>query len=83
MHTITYSDARAHLADTMDQVCSDHAPILITRERRDPVVMISLADYHALQETSYLLRSPKNARRLLAAVDQLGAKRGKKRSIKV
>jgi antitoxin YefM len=71
MNAITYTSARAKLADTMDQVCNDHEPVIITRSGRQAVVMISLDDYKALEETSYLLRSPKNAQRLLAAIADL------------
>jgi antitoxin YefM len=58
----------------MDKVCDDHAPIIITRKNSRSVVMMSLEDYEALEETAYLLRSPKNARRLLESVAEL--KRG-------
>ena len=49
----------------MGQVCEDHAPVIITRNGAQSVVMISLEDYEALQETAYLLRAPENVRRLL------------------
>jgi len=71
MNTITYTHARSHLAQTMEQICDDHAPIIITRKNQRSVVMISLEDYQALEETTYLLRSPKNARRLLEAIAEL------------
>ena len=76
MTAMTYTAARENLASTMDQVCSDHAPVIITRNRDQAVVMISLDDYESLQETAYLLRSPANARRLLASIDSLN--KGKK-----
>ena len=79
MKAITYTNARQYLADTMLQVCESHTPIIITRRKEDSVVMMSLDDYEALEETSYLLRSPKNARRLLESIEQLEAGRGKKR----
>ncbi|MEW8396076.1 MAG: type II toxin-antitoxin system prevent-host-death family antitoxin, partial [Candidatus Thiodiazotropha sp.] len=53
------------------QVCEDHAPVIITRKGAGSVVMISLDDYQALEETAYLLRSPKNARRLLESIAEL------------
>jgi antitoxin YefM len=81
MDTITYSAARANLAKTMDRVCSDHEPIIITRNSEQAVVMLSLEDYKALEETAYLLRSPANARRLLGAVEQLAAARGVEREL--
>ncbi len=71
MDAITYTTARTKLAKTMDQVCEDHAPIIITRNKAQSVVMMSLEDYEALQETAYLLRAPKNARRLLESVAEL------------
>ena len=81
MDAITYTTARANLADTMDRVCEDHEPIIITRNSQQSVVMMSLEDYKALEETAYLLRSPKNARRLLEAVGELAAGRGKERRL--
>ena len=81
MDAITYSTARANLARTMDRVCEDHAPLIITRNGEQSVVMVSLDDYQALEETAYLLRSPANAKRLLAAVTQLADGAGKERSL--
>lgn len=81
MNAITYSWARANLADTMDSVCDDHEPVIITRNGQQAVVMISLEDYKALEETAYLLRSPKNAKRLLEAVSDLEAGNGIERKL--
>lgn len=81
MDAITYSTARANLAKTMDRVCEDHAPIIITRNGGQSVVMVSLGDYQALEETAYLLRNPANARRLLSAVGQLVEGKGKLREL--
>jgi antitoxin YefM len=55
----------------MDKVCDDHSPVIITRKNSRSVVMLSLEDYEALEETVYLLRSPKNARRLIGSVEEL------------
>lgn len=71
LDAITYSEARQHLAETMIRVCDAHAPIIITRQKAEPVVMVSLADYSSLAETAYLLQSPKNAARLRAARDAM------------
>ena len=76
MKAITYSSARANLASTMDRVCDDHEPTIVTRAGERSVVMLSLEDYEALAETANLLRSPRNARRLLAAIEQLERGRG-------
>jgi antitoxin YefM len=71
MRAITYPAARENLASTMDKVCSDHAPLIITRNRDQSVVMLSLEDFQALEETAYLLRSPANAKRLLDSIHAL------------
>ena len=76
MDAITYSAARANLASTMDRVCNDHEALIITRNGERAVVMMSLEDYNALEETAYLLRSPANAKRLLSATGQLNAENG-------
>jgi antitoxin YefM len=81
MDAISYSTARANLASTMDRVCEDHEPLIITRNGQRSVVMLSLEDYKALEETAYLLRSPTNARRLLSAMRQLETGEGKAREL--
>ncbi len=81
MDAISYTAARENLASTMDKVCSDHAPVVITRKRDQSVVMLSLKDYESLEETAYLLRSPANARRLLEAIHALETGRGVTRKI--
>jgi antitoxin YefM len=79
--TVVYSQARSSLAKTMDKVCDDHSPIIITRKNQRSVVMISLEDYQALEETAYLLRSPNNARRLLESIAELESGRGTQREL--
>lgn len=81
MDAIAYSTARANLAGTMEQVCEDHAPIIITRKGAGSVIMISLDDYQALEETAYLLRSPKSARRLLESIAELESGGGTEREL--
>jgi antitoxin YefM len=81
MKAITYSAARQNLAQTMEQVCEDHSPVIITRKTNDSVIMMSLEDYTALEETAHLLRSPKNARRLIEAITQLEDKKGRQRNL--
>ena len=79
MDVISYSAARANLASTMDRVCNDHDALIITRNGDQSVVMLSLEDFQAMEETAYLLRNPANAKRLMSAVVQLNAGRGVKR----
>jgi len=74
--SITYTAARENLASTINRVCEDQAPVMITRNRDQAVVMLSLSEYESLQETAYLLRSPANAKRLLKSIDSL--ERGKR-----
>lgn len=71
MDAISYTAARTNLAKIMEQVCEDHSHVIITRSKSQSVVMISLEDYEALQETTYLLRASKNARRLMESVAEL------------
>ena len=81
MDAISYSAARASLAATMDRVCNDHEPLIITRNGQQSVVMLSLEDFTALEETAYLLRRPANTKRLLAATEQLNAGQGTERKL--
>ena len=81
MNATTYTTARANLASTMDRVCNDHEALIITRNSEQAVVMLSLEDYNALEETAYLLRTPANAKRLLSAVTQLSAGKGIERKL--
>ena len=55
----------------MDKVCRDRAPMIVTRKSSNSVVIMSLEDFEALEETAYLLRSPKNTRRLIESIAQL------------
>jgi antitoxin YefM len=71
MEAITYTAARQNLAKTMEKVCRDRAPMIVTRKSSNSVVIMSLEDYEALEETAYLLRSPKNTRRLIESIAQL------------
>lgn len=71
MRTMTYSESRAKYAETLSAVVDDREEVIITRAGHDPVVLVALDDYESLKETAYLLRSPENARRLLASIDRL------------
>ncbi|MDZ7924743.1 MAG: type II toxin-antitoxin system prevent-host-death family antitoxin [Marinagarivorans sp.] len=73
MDTISYSAFRTQLAGMLDKVNDDHKPILITRQNGKPAVLISLEDFHAYEETAYLMASPKNASRLNQAIAEVEA----------
>ncbi len=76
MDTIGYSAFRRQLASTLDKVNEDHKPVLITRQKGKPAVVMSLEDYKSYEETAYLMASPKNAERLNRAITQLEAGKG-------
>lgn len=79
MRAISYTTARNNLASTMKQVCDDHDPIIVTRKNNEAVIMMSLEDYESLNETAYLMQSPKNAKRLINSIEELNAGKGKQR----
>jgi antitoxin YefM len=81
MDVLTYSDTRANLKDVMDRVVEDRAPVIITRQKAEAVVMVSLADWNAMEETLHLLSTPVNAERLRAAVRDLDAGGGTEREL--
>ena len=76
MRALSYTALRNTLATTMEKVCEDHEPIIITRKSEGAVVMLSLEDYESLEETTYLLRSPNNVKRLFESISQLEEGRG-------
>ena len=59
MDTISYTAAHANLAKTMEKVCNDHDPVIITRKRESPVVMLSLEDYQSMEETALFTSLPR------------------------
>ncbi len=81
MKSKTYTETREKLADIIEKVCEDHEPFIITKKRDKAVVMMSLEDYESLQETAYLLRGPRNARRLLESIQELESGEGKERKL--
>lgn len=81
MDVLTFSDTRQNLKAVMDRVVQDHAPITITRGRAEAVVLVSLADWRAIEETLHLLASPVNAERLARSIAQLDAGKGAERGV--
>jgi antitoxin YefM len=73
MEVLTYTDTRARLKEVMDRVVDDHQPVVVTRQKAEAVVMVSLADWNAMEETVRLLSSPRNAERLREAIHELDA----------
>lgn len=81
MKSITYTEVREKLSETIERVCEDHTPVTVTKRRDKAVVIMSLEDYESLVETSYLLRSPKNAIRLLESIRELEGGKGRERKL--
>jgi antitoxin YefM len=81
VYAISYSEARENLKSVMDRAVADSTPVHITRQRGEGVVMISERDWASIEETLYLLRSPRNARELLASIAELDAGEGEVRDL--
>lgn len=82
MRTTSYSDLRRNLAAMIDSVNADHEPVIITRDRGKPAaVLMSVEDFASYEETRYLLRSPRNAERLLEATQGLDQGEGTEREL--
>ena len=81
MDVITFTDTRANLKDVMDRVVRDHAPVMVTRQKAKAVVMVSLADWNAIEATAHLLSSPANAARMNAAIAELDQGGGEERTL--
>jgi len=73
MQAVSYSEARENLKSMIDKVVADRAPLAITRQRGEGAVLVSASEWASIEETLYLLRSPKNAERLLASIAELDA----------
>jgi len=71
MQAITFNQAIQNFVNFMDEVSDNHEPLIITHENHKAVVLISLEDFNAWQETEYLTRSPANAKDLLQAVEDI------------
>ncbi len=81
MDVMTFSDTRANLKAVMDRVVDDHSPVVVTRQKAEAVVMVSLSDWNAMEETLHLLSNPRNARRLRDAIAELDSGGGTERQL--
>ena len=81
MDVVTYSDARKNLKDVMDRVVDDSDFTVITRQRGEAVVMVSLSEWNSIQETAHVLSSPRNARRLRESIAELENEGAKEREL--
>ena len=81
MDVISYSDTRAHLKEVMDRVVADRAPVVVSRQKAESVVMISLSDWNAIEESMHLLSTEANRNRLMAAIGQFDGGKGMARDL--
>jgi antitoxin YefM len=81
MQAMAYSQVKGRWGEILNRVIEDRASLIITRDESPPVVIMSLDEYESLQETAYLLRSPKNARRLLDSIAELERGGGQAREL--
>lgn len=81
MDVLSFSDARANFKALMDHVVDDRSPVIVTRQKAEAVVMVSLSDWNAMAETLHLLSTPANADRLRQGVRELEAGKGEERKL--
>ena len=81
MQTLNFSHTRQNLASTFDSVIDNAMPVTVTRQNKESVVIISMADYRAMEETAYLMQSGNNAKRLNRAIEQLELGLGKSKKL--
>jgi len=81
MQTLNFSHTRQNLASTLDDVVDNAMPVIVTRQNKESVVIISMKDYRAMEETAYLMQSDANAKRLNRAINQLEDGLGKTKEL--
>ncbi len=81
MQTLNFSHTRQNLASTLDDVVDNAMPVIVTRQNKESVVIISMKDYRAMEETAYLMQSEANAKRLNRAITQLEDGLGKTKEL--
>jgi len=78
---LSYSETRTNLKAVMERVVAGRTPVVSMRQNAEAVVMVSLADWNAMEETLHLLSGPTNAARLGEAVEALESGKGTVRSL--
>jgi antitoxin YefM len=81
MKTVSYTALRGNLARALDDVNEDREPIIITRRKGAPAVLLALDEYESLEETAYLLRNPANARHLRRGIAQVETGKTRRRKL--
>ena len=81
MQTVTYSEARENLKAVLDKAAADRAPVMITRQRGENVVVVSASEWAGMEETLHLMSSPANAKRLMEGIARLDAGEGEEHEL--
>lgn len=81
MKIVSLSELRANIAKHFDEIENDHDELIVTRQNREPMVVMSLADFESWKETMHLLASPANRDRLLQSMKELDDGRGTPRTM--
>ena len=81
MAHVRFGELRRNLAKHLDRVENDRLELVVTRRRREDVVILPLAELESIRETLHLLSSPVNAQRLREGIAQLNAGQGIERDL--
>ena len=81
MDVLSFTEARANLKSVMDKVVRDRTQVVVTRQKAEAVVIVSLEDWNSIEETMHLLSTPRNAERLRRSIAQLNEGKGVERKI--
>jgi antitoxin YefM len=81
MDVVSFTEARANLKSVMDKVVRDRTQVVVTRQKAEAVVIVSLEDWNSIEETMHLLSTPRNAERLRRSISQLNEGKGVERKI--
>ena len=81
MDVVSFSDTRANLKQVMDRVVADRAPVIISRQKAEAIVMVSLSDWNAIEESMHLLSTQTNATRLKRSIAELNSGHGREHDL--
>jgi antitoxin YefM len=76
MQTVHQTIFAQNLSALLDRLRDDHTPLIITRDDAEPAVLMSWSDFRSIEETAYLMASPRNAQRLNQSIDALQSGKG-------
>ena len=80
MQAVRFSDLKKNMKNIMNEVRENHEPTIVTHKQGN-MVLLSLEDYNALEETAYILSNPKNAQRILTSLAEVRSGKGKEHKL--